>query len=307
MAVSFTTYQENIDEDSQREDLFTHIIEAGNMATSPMPKGNVEEEQISGLPAKFRILKKLGQGGMGVVYLVEDDELGCQLAVKVIRVQNDVALNRFEVEAAAASALSHPHIAQVYSFVSASPEPYIVMEYVDGQSFDKVLKRERVIEQERLLNIVLQVCEAIEYAHLHQVIHRDLKPSNIIIRNENDLVKVIDFGIAKVGEQKESATQLTQKSEVFGSPMYMSPEQAQAGIVDERTDLYSLGCIIYEALSGRPLFAGDNAIQILLHHINTSPKNATRKLLKKGYSRSLVATIEKLLEKNPAHRYQSAS
>src|SRR6185437_7326749 len=181
------------------------------------------------------------------------------------------------------------------------------MEYVEGVSFDRVLKRERIIEEERLLNMVLQICDALEYAHLHGIVHRDLKPSNVILQDAGDIIKLVDFGIAKVGPKNDSATQLTRKGEVFGSPAYMSPEQAHAGTLDHRTDLYSLGCIIYEALCAKPLFAGDNAVQIMLQHINCSPINYTRKLLKKGYSKSLVAVIEKLLEKRPEQRYQSAA
>lgn len=278
-----------------------------------LAKGGTGSEHAAenlGLPARFHILRTLGQGGMGTVYLADDNELKCQLAIKILNpetVPDAHALERFEIEADAASALSHPHIAQVYSFSKDSHTPHIVMEYVNGISFDQVLKRERIIEQERLLNMVLQICDALEYAHLHQVVHRDLKPSNIILQSEGDLVKIVDFGIAKVEPRNKSATQLTQKTDVIGSPMYMSPEQAAAGAVDHRSDLYSLGCIIFEALSGKPLFHADNAIQILLQHINASPRPLTRKLLKKGYSRSLVAILEKLLEKNPAHRYQSAS
>lgn len=309
MVAPFTRYKRRLDNKGDEHGRKPNIVEVPESFDSS--KKDLEKTNAaSGLPDRFHVVKLLGQGGMGTVYLVDDDELGCQLAVKVLSTESladDGALSRFEVEASAASSLSHPHIAQVYSFSSDSARPHIVMEYVNGQSFDQILKRERIIEQERLLNIVLQICDALEYAHLHQVVHRDLKPSNIILQNEGDLVKIVDFGIAKVGPKNESATQLTQKGEIFGSPMYMSPEQAHAGTVDQRTDLYSIGCIIYEALSGKALFAGDNAIQMLLHHINTSPKPATRKLLKKGYSRSFVAMIEKLLEKNPADRYQSAS
>jgi serine/threonine protein kinase len=269
-----------------------------------------EAPSIPGLPERFKVLKLLGQGGMGTVYQVADQELGCDLAVKIMSrewLADQTALQRFEVEAAAAGELCHPHIAQVYGYSAAGETPYITMEYVEGASFDRVLKRERIIEQERLLNMVLQICDALEYAHLHGIVHRDLKPSNIILQDAGDIVKLVDFGIAKVGPKNDSATQLTQKGEVFGSPTYMSPEQSHAGTVDHRTDLYSLGCIIYEALSGKPLFTGDNAVQILLHHINTSPNTSTRKLLKKGYSKSLIAILEKLLQKRPEQRYQSAA
>ncbi|HEY9792905.1 MAG TPA: serine/threonine-protein kinase, partial [Candidatus Obscuribacterales bacterium] len=274
--------------------------------------GQAVEEPLSvpGLPERYRVRKILGQGGMGTVYQVFDQELKCDLAVKVMShewLSDDTALQRFEVEAAAVGELSHPHIAQVYTYSADGETPYITMEYVEGVSFDRVLKRERIIEEERLLNMVLQICDALEYAHLHGIVHRDLKPSNVILQDAGDIIKLVDFGIAKVGPKNDSATQLTRKGEVFGSPAYMSPEQAHAGTLDHRTDLYSLGCIIYEALCAKPLFAGDNAVQIMLQHINCSPINYTRKLLKKGYSKSLVAVIEKLLEKRPEQRYQSAA
>ncbi len=302
-------HDEDINDEKRNIQIVAEALPANTLSKLREAVAEASAENL-GLPARFHILRKLGQGGMGTVYLAKDEELGCELAVKILNpdsMPDEHALERFEIEANAASALSHPHIAQVYSFSKESVTPHIVMEYVNGISFDQILKRERIIEQERLLNLVLQICDALEYAHLHQVVHRDLKPSNIILQSEGDLVKIVDFGIAKVEPRNKSATQLTQKSDVVGSPMYMSPEQAAAATIDHRSDLYSLGCIIFEALAGKPLFQADNAIQILLQHINTSPKPLTRRLLKKGYSRSLVAVLEKLLEKNPAHRYQSAS
>ncbi len=268
------------------------------------------EEDTPVLPSKFQVVKLLGEGGMGRVFEVQDLELGSTFAVKVMNrdwLGDDAALQCFRTEASAAGELIHPHIVQVYECSTEDPTPYIRMEYVEGISFDRVLKRERIVEQGRLLNMVVQICDALEYAHLHGVVHRDLKPSNIILQDAGDIVKLVDFGIAKVGPKNESVTQMTQKGEVFGSPMYMSPEQAAAAPVDHRTDLYSLGCTLYEALAGKPLFSGENAVHVLLQHMNTSAKSATRKLLKKGYSRSLVAILEKLLEKQPDKRYQSAA
>lgn len=266
--------------------------------------------EIPGLPQRFEPIKLLGQGGMGAVYQVRDLTLAGEFAIKFMSAQSlpsETARQRFKIEAAAVHELVHPNIVQVYDYSVSDTAPYIVMEYIPGAGFDCVLARERIIEQQRLLNMILQICDALSYAHLHGVVHRDLKPSNIILHESSGLVKLVDFGIAKLGPQNESATQLTQKGEVFGSPAYMSPEQACAGKVDHRTDLYSLGCIMFEALSGKPLFAGENAVQILLQHINSSPLDLTRKLLKKGYSKSLVAIIEKLLEKEPDRRYQSAA
>lgn len=265
--------------------------------------------EIVGLPHRFEPIRILGAGGMGTVYHVLDKNLDTEFAIKFMSAQSmpdETARQRFKLEAAAVHELVHPNIVQVYDYSTSEQAPYIVMEYVPGASFERILARERIIEEHRLLNMILQICDALNHAHLHGIVHRDLKPSNIILHESSDLLKLVDFGIAKVGPQNESATQLTQKGEVFGSPSYMSPEQACAGKIDHRTDLYSLGCIMYEALAGKPLFTGENAVQILLQHINTSPLSMTRKLLKKGYSKSLVAILEKLLEKEPDRRYQSA-
>lgn len=284
------------------EDVRTLLKESSSKSAQPL--------EIPGLPERFEAIRLLGQGGMGTVYQIRDAALESDFAIKFMSEQSlpdETARQRFKIEAAAVHELVHPNIVQVYDYSINDSASYIVMEYVAGSSFDRVLARERIIEQQRLLNMMLQICDALSHAHLHGVVHRDLKPSNIILHESSDLIKLVDFGIAKVGPQNESATQLTQKGEVFGSPAYMSPEQARAGKIDHRTDLYSLGCIMYEGLSGRPLFAGQNAIEILLQHINSSPLTQTRKLLKKGYSKSLVAVIEKLLEKEPDKRYQSAA
>jgi serine/threonine-protein kinase len=301
---------------TEKKKLRLKQAESDNFAQEQITKITSEKSdapvslKIEGLAEKYELKRLLGQGGMGSVYLVLDKTLLTEFAIKFMSAEtlpDETAVQRFKIEAAAVHELSHPNIAQVYDFVISDQSAYILMEYVPGTSFERVLARERVIEQSRLLNMMNQICEALSYAHLHGVVHRDLKPSNIILHESSDLLKLVDFGIAKVGPQNASATQLTQKGEVFGSPAYMSPEQARASKLDHRSDLYSLGCIMYEAIAGKPLFEGENAVQVMLHHITSSPSQSTRKLLKKGYSKSLVAVLEKLLEKDPDKRYQSAS
>jgi len=264
------------------------------------------------LPPNFRIFQTLGTGAMGTVYRVIDENTGQELAAKVLNPQwhsDSIALKRFEIEAAAAGELNHPNIAQVYSCHADNKSAFLLMEYVDGPSLSQVLQRDRVIETGKMVNLLLQICDALEYAHARGVVHRDLKPSNIIVRElpAGNVAKLVDFGIAKVAPANKSATQLTQMGQVFGTPSYMSPEQAHGSNTDHRSDLYALGCILYEALAGKQLFPGENGIHVMLQHINVSPQKTTRALLQKGYSKSLVAVLEKLLEKKPERRYQSAT
>jgi len=264
------------------------------------------------LPAQFHIMEMLGQGAMGTVYRVRDESVGNELAAKVLNEQwscDAIALKRFEIEAAAAGELNHPNIAHVYSCSTESKTAFLLMEFVDGLSLAQILHRDRVIEPGKMVNLLLQICDALDYAHSRGVVHRDLKPSNIIVRElpTGNVAKLVDFGIAKVAPTNKSATQLTQIGQVFGTPSYMSPEQSHGSNIDHRSDLYSLGCILYEALAGKQLFPGENGVHIMLQHINVSPRKATKALMSKGYSRSLVAVLEKLLEKKPERRYQSAS
>jgi tRNA A-37 threonylcarbamoyl transferase component Bud32 len=286
--------------------------EAKKMAEKPSEASVVQGVELPKdckLPDNYRVMEKVGEGGMGQVFRVEDQALKQQLAVKMMNPQyigDQTARKRFEKEAAAAGDLTHANIAQVYNCSTEGESPYILMEFVDGISFAQLLKQERKLDEQRLITICLQICDALDYAHRRGIVHRDLKPSNIILKQPGDLVKIVDFGIAKLASEKGGATQLTQKGEVFGSPQYMSPEQAKGSLVDYRADLYSLGCIMYESLAGQPLFGGDNAVQILLQHINASIKPYTSILLSKGCSASMVTVIRKLLEKDPSQRYQSA-
>ena len=276
----------------------------------PAPQNSTESITV---PERFELIEKLGEGGMGAVFCVRDKGLNQLNAIKFMKpeiMKDRAAVKRFEKEAAAVSDLTHPNIAQVFGCSTTSgATPYLMMEYVDGISLAELLKHERFLEQSRTLEIVLQVCDALEHAHGKGVVHRDLSPANILIvegKDGTDGVKIVDFGIAKWAPV-QGITELTQNGDVLGSPKYMSPEQARGDKVDQRSDIYSLGSVMYETLAGKPLFVGANGIQILMHHLNTPIKYGLTKLRARGVSDDLIAVIAKMLSKNADKRYHSAT
>jgi serine/threonine protein kinase/tetratricopeptide (TPR) repeat protein len=257
---------------------------------------------------------RLGAGGMGVVYKAHHKSVEKTLAVKMLhpRFANDKqVMKRFENEAKAASLLTHVNLASVYDYgVSADGEPYLVMDYVDGQTLQDVLKVEKSLPVPRFLNIFKQVCDALAHAHMKQLVHRDLKPANIMLvttDNQSDFVKLVDFGIAKALPKANTDEQrLTQTGEVLGSPVYMCPEQCLGLQPDARGDIYSLGCVMYEALVGRPPFLRDNVVQTILAHLNESPSSFAECAPERGLPPELEKIVFKCLEKDPAKRFQTA-
>jgi len=261
---------------------------------------------------RYEVLNKVGQGGMGAVYKVKDKALDKEFAVKVMNsnlVQDKVSVKRFEQEAQAASSLTHANLAAVYGFgVSKAGSPYLVMDYLDGQTLEQTLKQEGFLDVSRALDIFIQAAEAIADAHMKGVIHRDIKPSNIILEKREgiDFVKIVDFGIAKVlPSQQKAYENLTQTGDIFGSPLYMSPEQCQGNMQDRRSDIYSLGCVMYEALTGVQPYAAENPIKIILKHIHEDPQPINT--LKNDYKipADLDKAILHCLEREPDDRYQS--
>jgi serine/threonine protein kinase/HEAT repeat protein len=262
---------------------------------------------------KFTVVEKLGEGGMATVFKVRDSGQR-EMAMKVMNTDvasSKVAVKRFVKEVSIVSNLTHPNIAQVYGcFTPDDGNPYMMMEYVDGVTLAEIIKHEHHLNQTRAIDICVQVCEALQHAHSKHIIHRDLKPSNIIVcenTDGSDSVKLVDFGIAKSAPAHGGITELTQKGEVFGSPFCMSPEQCKGLETDARSDIYSLGCVMVEALTGETVFKGDNSIQILLHHVNTPIKSAKEKLRSRGVSSQLCAVIDRMLAKKPSGRYQSVA
>lgn len=258
----------------------------------------------------YRIVEKLGEGGMGVVYLAEDTLLGRRVAIKFPSAA-PAHRQRLLGEARAASSLNHPAIAAIYDCGEHEERPYVVMELVEGQGLNELL-RAGPLPAERAIEIAVQVAEALQEAHGRHIIHRDIKPANIRI-NERGAVKVVDFGLAKdlrgartIGAG-EGALDLTKTVEgtVSGTPQYMSPEQARGESGDERSDLFSLGAVLYECLTGRKPFVGETAMDVLSEVLKVEPSPPAE--VNPAVSRDLDRITRKALAKNAAERYQTAS
>jgi serine/threonine protein kinase len=272
------------------------------------------EAVIANLGDRYEVQSLLGRGGMGAVYKVRDKELQKTFAIKVLNanlVEDKNSLKRFQQEAEAASGLTSPNLVAVYDYgMGKKGSPYIVMDYLDGTSLDAVLQKDGYLDVPRAEEIFIQVCEAIVHAHSKNVIHRDIKPSNIMLTkglDGGDFVKLVDFGIAKVLPSQQKATHnLTQTGDIFGSPLYMSPEQCLGNKLDNRTDIYALGCVMYETLTGHPPFMAENPIKIILKHINDVPKAISALPQDYKVPKNLESIIMRCLAKEPQDRYQTA-
>jgi serine/threonine-protein kinase len=235
-------------------------------------------------------------------------------AIKILspnEITSDSSSERFQREAHAAASLSHPNIITVYDF-GVLPEGtlYLAMEFLDGETLSSVLEKEGNLEFKQAIPIFIQVCLALEYAHTQGVIHRDLKPSNIMLikdyKSEIQL-KVIDFSIAKFTRPKANQKTITKPGEIFGTPLYMSPEQCQGKKPDHRSDIYSLGCVLYETLSGSPPLLGDSMLTTIYRHVNDLPDPFSKKLSDSSIPAELEAIVFKSLAKLADDRYQSAA
>ena len=262
---------------------------------------------------KYRILSRIGEGGMGAVYKVEHVSIGRPMAMKILHRDlsaHEQAVLRFEREARAASQLEHPHIILVSDFgVASDGSLYIVMEFLNGKDLFDVLKDERFMNAERTVHIMRQVCSGLAEAHRHGVIHRDLKPENIFLANDRefqDYVKILDFGIAKVLETGPEERTLTAAGTVFGTPEYLSPEQAAGGEIDHRADLYSLGIIMYRMVTGRLPFTGGNKNSLIQRQLNEMPLPFGQRQMPQKVPEALERIIFRLLAKDPDDRYQTA-
>ncbi|MGH9549446.1 MAG: serine/threonine protein kinase, partial [Terriglobales bacterium] len=259
---------------------------------------------------RYEVLEMIGQGGMGTVWKVHDKAIDKMLAIKILRKElasDRFAVKRFEQEARAAVDLTHVNLVAVYGYGTANNNdaPYLVMDYVDGESLADTLKREVYLNFDRVIGITSQICEALAHAHAKGIVHRDLKPSNImLIKNDGqlDMIKIVDFGIAKVMPTvNEQTKNLTQTGDLFGSPLYMSPEQCEGESIDARSDIYSLGCVTYELLTGKAAFAAENPIKTILKQINDAPP-ALKSLV--SVPDGLAEIVRRCLEKDPSSRYQ---
>ncbi|WP_327111262.1 Stk1 family PASTA domain-containing Ser/Thr kinase [Nocardia sp. NBC_01730] len=261
------------------------------------------------LSSRYELGEIIGFGGMSEVHKARDVRLSRDVAIKVLRA--DLARDptfylRFKREAQNAAALNHPAIVAVYDTgeaeVDGGPLPYIVMEYVDGDTLRDIVRGKGPLPPRRAMEVVADVCAALDFSHKAGIVHRDMKPANIMI-NRAGAVKVMDFGIARA--IADSANPMTQTAAVIGTAQYLSPEQARGETVDARSDVYSVGCVLFEILTGEPPFTGDSPVAVAYQHVREDPRLPSH--VYSGVPRELDSVVLKAMSKNPANRYQTAA
>lgn len=267
------------------------------------------------LANRYRLERLIAKGGMGRVYLATQLPLERRVAVKLLvaKAYDDEFRQRFFLEASTCARLVHRHIVTVHDYGEAeNGELFMAMEYLDGEPLSKVISHEIRIPSERACQIALQICRALRTAHKAGIVHRDLKPGNImLLRDEDheqgDFIKVLDFGLVKAFQRNEESptADLTRSGTWLGSPRYMAPEQIRCRDVDPRTDIYSLGVILFHMVAGRPPFVGANSVEILEQHLRDPVPSIRDTVGQVSYAPELEVIIRKCMEKDPANRYQS--
>ncbi len=250
---------------------------------------------------RYRIRRKLGTGGMANVYLAEDEVLGRRVAIKILNDRHagdDQFVERFRREAKNAASLSHPNIVSIYDRGEAEGTYYIAMEYLDGRSLKELIVARGPAPIHLAVDYARQILAAIRFAHRHGIVHRDIKPHNVLVDGEGRL-KVTDFGIARAG-----VSQMTEAGSIIGTAQYLSPEQAKGAPVDQTSDLYSVGVVLYELLTGVVPFSGDTPVEIAMKHLSTVPEPPSAK--RADVPRDLDLVVMRALAKDPSERYQSA-
>lgn len=252
---------------------------------------------------RYELLEKVGGGGMALVYKARCRLLNRFVAVKILRdefIGDEEFVKRFEVEAQSAASLSHPNIVSIYDVGNENNTYYIVMEYVEGATLKDYIASKGVIQWKEAVRIAIQICSAIEHAHSKQIIHRDIKPQNILM-TKGGIAKVTDFGIARAA----TSSTITIAGNTIGSVHYFSPEQARGGYIDEKSDLYSLGIVLYEMVTGKMPFDGETPVAVALKHIQDKP--AQPKEINDDIPKALNDLIIKAMKKEQSSRYQTAS
>ncbi|OHW62645.1 serine/threonine-protein kinase PrkC [Andreesenia angusta] len=255
------------------------------------------------LGERYEIMEKIGGGGMAEVYKAKCKLLNRFVAVKVLRdqfINDDEVMSKFKREAQSAASLSHPNIVNVYDVGVQGNINYIVMEYIDGKTLKDVIKEKGRLETEEVVRISTDIAEALKAAHLNGIVHRDIKPHNIMITKDNR-VKVTDFGIARAA----TSSTITNTGSILGSAHYISPEQARGGFVDMKSDIYSLGVVMYEMTTGQLPYNGDSPITVAIKHIQEEPKDPSE--VEPSVSKELEAIIKKAMTKDQSMRYANTT
>lgn len=297
-----------------------HRVYAGELTNCP-EDGSAYLE-LQGYPPigaifaeRYEIQALLGFGGMSIVYKARHMHMDRIVAIKVLHpdLMNDpLALERFQQESKAAASLTHPNIVTVYDFgISAAGQAFFVMDCLDGPTLEDLLEKNGTLPVVRAVDIFKQICDGLDCAHQKGIIHRDLKPPNIALiaqEDGSDLVKILDFGVAKfMNKADQKALRLTQTGEVFGSPLYMSPEQCLGKDLDGRSDLYALGCLMYETLTGTPAIIADSFLEALNKHVGERPKSFKEAAPALKIPVELEDIVFRCLSKDPDQRFQKAT
>lgn len=276
------------------------------------PSSNTEFVVGSMVGGRYKILGEIGRGGMGIVFKVEQVFLQEVCAFKLLQERHlrGKPMIRFQTEAQATNRLNHRNLISCKDFgLLEDNRPFLVMEYIQGITLEQKLKNQGALPIKEAIGIFLQVCDGLAYAHDHGIVHRDLKPSNIMLPDQPfdtkcDVVKILDFGIAKIvcdGDRQA----VTATGEIFGSPYYMSPEQCMGKNIDLRTDIYALGCVLFEALTGLPPYSAETALATMMQHQSNTVPSLKQASLGGEFPQSLEQVVARLLAKDPAHRHQS--
>jgi eukaryotic-like serine/threonine-protein kinase len=250
---------------------------------------------------RYRILKRIGSGGMADVYLAEDEVLGRRVAIKILNERHagdDQFIERFRREAQSAASLSHPNVVAIYDRGEAEGTYYIAMELLDGRNIKELIVARGPAPPRIVVEYARQILAALAYSHRHGIVHRDIKPHNVVVDGDGR-VKVTDFGIAR-----GASTQMTEAGSIVGTAQYLSPEQARGEAVDARSDLYSLGVVMYELLTGSVPFTGESPVEIAMKHLSATPPPPSER--RPGIPEELDLVVMRALAKDPADRYQSA-
>jgi serine/threonine-protein kinase len=293
----------------------TRLVTTSQMTVNPL---NPDDPLIGTvLAGKYVVKRRIGEGGMGLVYEGIHRDIDKQVAIKVLRddlSRRPEVVARFRREARSASRIGHEHIVDISDFGETTRgASYFIMEFLDGEDLGNVLGREGTVDAERACKIVLQCCRALSATHDKGIVHRDIKPENIFLTTRdgrNDFVKIVDFGIAKMSDVETDGApgrKLTKTGMIFGTPEYMSPEQAAGKELDHRVDVYALGIILYECLAGRVPFEGDTFMGVLTQHLFAEVPPIGELNSNAKPSRELELVIRKSLAKDPDDRYQDTN
>ncbi len=289
--------------------IFTNAASAESRA----PDSSIDLAPGATIGGVYKIIKLIGRGGMGEVYLARHETLEKKCALKVIPPEQvtEIGWQRFQLEAKAVARLNHINLVRVFDLgIHEGCLPFYAMDYVEGQNLAELLEEHGPMPLKTLLEIFVQVCDGVECAHNGGILHRDLKPANIMVVTSSTgkkQAKVLDFGLAKLTKHDRTRQSLTAHGDVFGSPFYMSPEQCNGAKIDRRSDIYSLGCTIFECLTGRPPFTSHLAAAVMFSHAEAERPSLESVVGSGKFPASMEVIVAKLLRINPMERYQTLS